>query len=334
MEQRTIDQLEHDLRGHDAPHDGGVDIATIRAVGTRRRRARGLLASGGTVAAVAVLGLVLSTVTDGGDRAAEEPGPATQRPVTPKELSPLAQRVLAEVPGAVQVSAWQVVIPAPGARPAGMSQEVPADRIAAGPVDIGTRLYTGVTTYRKRQFPAWLYDGVEKIEKTELGDENGYPVGSTEMGIIVDGGPMDLACMKPLPDWGDADELGDGCNPSMLGEVGGSRTFEWGMGTDDFVQEGKPLELFSVDDYSDGTARTVWIGGTDGTDVASVELVGVDGTRVDATVAAGTLMPEETMFWGTVSGELALAVTRDADGNVLERHEVRPCGSPVDCEVR
>ena len=222
--------------------------------------------------------------------------------------------MLAEVPGAVQVSEWQVVIPAPGPRPALMSQVVPADRIVAGPVDVGTRLYSGVTAYKKRQFPAWLFDGVEKIEKTELGDANNYPVGSTEMGIIVDGGPMDLACMKSLPDWADAEELGDGCRPSMLGELGGSRTFEWGMGTDDFVQEGKPLELFSTDDYSDGTARTVWIGGTDGTDVASVELVGVDGTRVDATVAAGTLVPDETMFWGTVSGELALAVTRDADG--------------------
>jgi hypothetical protein len=51
-------------------------------------------------------------------------------------------------------------------------------------------------------------------------------------------------------------------------------------------------------------------------------------------VASGTLVPGETMFWGTVVGELAVAVTRDADGDVLERHELKPCSDPVDCEVR
>lgn len=334
MDQRTIDQLEHDLRGHDTPHAAGIDIATIRTLGTRRRRARGLLAGGGVVAAVAVLGLVVGTLTGGDGRATEEPGFAVEPTATPTELSPLAERVLAEVPGAVRVSEWQVLIPAPAQRPTDMRQPVPPDLISGGPVDIGTRRYTGVTTYKRNQFPAWLFDGVERIE-TELGsEEEGYPVGSTEMGIIVDAGPLDLACIMPLPEWGDSGELGDGCLPAMLGMVGGSRTYEWGMGTEDFLQEGQPLELFSTDDYSDGTPRTVWIGGTDGTDVASVELVGVDGTRVEGTVAAGTLVPGETMFWGTVTGELALAVTRDAEGDVLERHELKPCNSPVECEVR
>jgi hypothetical protein len=40
------------------------------------------------------------------------------------------------------------------------------------------------------------------------------------------------------------------------------------------------------------------------------------------------------MFWGTVAGELAQAVTRDADGKVLEQHAVKPCSDPVSCEVR
>ncbi len=335
MDQRTIDQLENDLRGHDAPGAGGVDLATVRALGTRRRRVRGLVAGGGAVAAVAVLALVLTAVTGGHERGAEEPRFATQPSSTPTELSPLAQRALAKVPGAVQVSAWQVLIPTPAAMSMYPSQVVPADHIAAGPVDVGMRRYTGVTSFERGQFPAWLFDGVERIEKTELGsEEEGYPVGSTEMGIIVDAGPLDLACVQPLPDWGNADELGDACNPAMLGTSGDARTYEWGMGTDDFLQSGQPLELFSDETYTDGTARTVWIGGTDGTDVASVELVDVDGTRIQATVAAGTLVPGETMFWGTVPGELAIAVTRDADGDVLERHEVKPCDSPVDCEVR
>jgi hypothetical protein len=78
----------------------------------------------------------------------------------------------------------------------------------------------------------------------------------------------------------------------------------------------------------------VWIGGTYGTDVASVDLVTTDGTTVSATVASGTLVPGNTMFWGTVDGELAQAVTRDVEGNVLEQHELKPCSGGVSCEVR
>ena len=78
----------------------------------------------------------------------------------------------------------------------------------------------------------------------------------------------------------------------------------------------------------------MWIGGTYGTDVASVDLVATDGTTVPATVAPGTLVPGNTMFWGSVDGDLAVAVTRDADGNVLEEHVLKPCSSPVECEVR
>ena len=40
------------------------------------------------------------------------------------------------------------------------------------------------------------------------------------------------------------------------------------------------------------------------------------------------------MFWGPVAGDLAEAVTRDADGNVIEQHRVKSCSDPVDCEVR
>jgi hypothetical protein len=189
-----------------------------------------------------------------------------------------------------------------------------------------------VTAYAPSAFPAWLWDGVEQYERTVLGnEEDGYPVGSLDTGIVVDTGPLDLVCMRPLPEWG---EGSDTCYPAMLGEKKGSRTYAWGMGTDDFLQEGEDLELFSTPSFSTGVPRTVWIGGTDGTEVASVTLVTTDGTEVEATVAAGTLVPGETMFWGTVDGALAQAVTRDADGEVLERHRVKPCSDPVDCEVR
>jgi len=32
--------------------------------------------------------------------------------------------------------------------------------------------------------------------------------------------------------------------------------------------------------------------------------------------------------------DLAMSVTRDAAGNVLERHVVKACSTPVECEVR
>ncbi|UUZ59691.1 hypothetical protein [Nocardioides sp. B-3] len=73
MDQRTIDQLEHDLHGHDPRDAAGPDLATIRSLGSRRRRARGLPAGGGSVAAVVALGLVLSTVAGGSDRATDDP---------------------------------------------------------------------------------------------------------------------------------------------------------------------------------------------------------------------------------------------------------------------
>ncbi|MBJ7356216.1 hypothetical protein [Nocardioides sp.] len=333
---RTIEQLERDLRQPPAELVTAPVLAEIRSRGRARRRNRLAAYAGGAAAGIVAAGLLVGVVVDDSD--VRDRAPVATSPEQPRELSPLAQRALREIPGAVQVSDWEVLLPTPGAgRASGGSEKVPAEYIDAGPVDIGARHYTGVTAFKPGAFPAWLYDGVQDIEMNELGsEEEGYPVGSTEMGIIVDAGPMDLGCMQPLPRWsdGDADTEGGACFPAMLGQAGDSRTYEWGMGTDDFLKEGEGLELFSTDTYTSGAPQTVWIGGTDGTEVATVDLVATDGTVVEAAVAAGTLVPGETMFWGTVTGELAVAVTRSADGEVLERHEVKPCSDPVDCEVR
>jgi hypothetical protein len=326
-ETRTIQQLERGLHGSEHTLDAPV-LADIRARGRSRRRQRLGAYAGAAAASVVAAGLLVGVVTDDGTDGRDR-SPVATRP-TPTELSPLAKRVLREIPGAVQVSPWQVVIPGPDRSHDFGNQEVPPDLIDAGPVDIGATHYVGVTSYRPRAFPAWLYDGVQDVERNELADEEGYPVGSTDMGIIVDAGPLDLACMQSLPEWGES----GGCFAAMLGQVNGSRTYAWGMGTDDFLQDGEELELFSTEDYSTGAERTVWIGGADGTEVASVTLVTTDGTEVKATVAAGTLVPGETMFWGTVGGELAQAITRSADGEVLERHELKPCSGGADCEVR
>ena len=165
---------------------------------------------------------------------------------------------------------------------------MPDDLVDAGPIDIGTRHYTGVTAFGRRAFPAWLYDGVSDYEQNVLGSkEDGYPVGSTDIGVVVDGGPMRLACMRPLPEWG-GEPAGDTCFPAMVGGADGHLVYEWGMGTDDFLQRGQgPRAVPHRRPTSTVRRGKVWIGGTDGTDVASVDLVATDGTTVSATVAPG-----------------------------------------------
>ena len=327
---RTVPELERELRQAEPDRLTAVQLASVRARGRRRRRARLATYAGGAAAVALAAAVVGGQLTGSGGGHADDPGLTAAQP---KELTPLAERALAEIPGAVQVSDWQVVIPVPaGAKEdVGLHQSVPADHVEAGPVDIGTRAYEGVTAFKPTTFPAWLHDGVSDWEHA-AGEDNSYPVGSMDMGIIVDTGPEGLACLAPLPEWGA--EQGTGCSPAMLGGPAGDLVYDWGMGTDDFLQQGEDLELFSTPTYVNGSARTVWIGGTYGTDVASVDLVTTDGTTVPATVAAGTLVPGNTMFWGTVDGELAQAVTRDAEGKVLEKHEVKPCSDPVSCEVR
>ena len=198
----------------------GAASARRLAAGRRRHRRRGGRRSRVGVAAVT-----------GGDGRA---GPTTRPPVG----APAADEMSAagrsgrwrEVPGAIQVSSWQVVIPLPAGADADvrLEQDVPADHVAAGPVDIGTRWYTGVTTFRTKDFPAWLYDGVADYEQHVLGDEDGYPVGSTDIGVIVDAGPLRLACMQPCPTG--ARSEGDRCFPAMLAATDGDLRLPVGDG--------------------------------------------------------------------------------------------------------
>ena len=322
---RTLDQLERALRSAEPETLQPARLSEIRTRGRRRQRGRLAAVAAGTAAVVVAASVGVAAVTGGtGDRADDGP-PVAHQP--PHELSAIARRALAEIPGAVQVSSWQVVIPLPAGAGAGQMglDGVPSYDVKAGPVDIGTRWYTGVTTFGKKDFPAWLHDGVADYEQHVLGDEDGYPVGSTDIGVIVDGGPLRLACTS---------SNSRPCSPSMLSGEDGHLVYQWGMGAEGFLQPGADLQLFHTGTYVDGSPATVWIGGTDGTDVATVDLVATDGTTVSAHVEAGTFVPGDTMFWGTVDGPLAKAVTRDADGDVLEEHEVTPCDSPVDCEVR
>ena len=318
------------------PHhepSGRPDLAAIRRQGTRRRRGRvAAMVAGSALAVAAVTGVGVGLSSHGSDGAGRQTT-VYAPPEAPEQLSPLAKRVLAEIPGAVQVSAGQVVIPGPGTGQQ-YDQKVPADELAKPPVPLGAHTYIGVTAYAPQQFPAWLYDEVQRIEQEELGSKKeGYPVGSTEMGILVDSGKAELACLAQRSSVGE-DMPGTACYPALISRVDGSSYLRWSMGSDDFLEPGKEMELFTSEDYSSGSPSTVWIGGLDGTAVERVVLDLADGSTMDAEVLAGTLVPGDTMFWADVPGELTHVTAYDADGAVVDDHAITSCRGGVDCEVR
>lgn len=326
LERRLADPTRRDLLG--AP-----DLDRIHRLGTRRRRVRRAalaLATATAVAALAGVGVGIDTLRSDDGNGRDLPPAGRSAEPTPTELSPLAKRVLREVPGAVKVSDWQVVIPGPGTPPR-WEQEMTDARFVAGPVPVGGDTYTGVTAYGRGQFPGWLYDEVERIEREELGDAGGHPVGSTEMGILVESGEAQLACLS----WsGGESHDGSACSPSLVSTVGGTTYLRWGMGTDDFLSPGADMEVFLSDDYSRGVHGTIAIAGLDGTDVASADFVNTAGEVVRGVVESGSLAEGDSLFFANVPGELARVIAYDAAGDVIEDHELGPCDNPVDCEVR
>lgn len=313
---------------------GRPDLATIRRRGTRRRRGRLAAVVGGSALTLAAAAGVGAGVTGlGQDDATQRQTTVYAPPPAPAELSALARRVLRDIPGATKVSAGQVVVPRPDAA-VEHDEVIDPGSIAAGPVPLGAHTFAGVTAYPRDTFPDWLVDEVRRIEQEELGSkQEGYPVGSTEMGILVDSGDAQLACLAARTSAGE-DMPGDRCHPALVSRRDGQTYLRWGMGTESFLEPGAEMELFTSEDYSSGSPSTVWIGGLDGTDVGRVVLDLADGTSVDATVLAGTLVPGDTMFFADVAVEPRKVTAYDASGTVIDDHAVESCSGGVDCEVR
>lgn len=330
-----IEDLQHDLATPDVPL-GRPDLPAIRRLGRRRRRARRLATgAGGLAVAGAVAGIVVGISGSGGVVAEDPPASTTiVQHRAPQTMHPLAARALREIPGAVRVSATQVVIPGPGVPeesdlPIGHPER--DSSLVGTPVDLPGHAYGGVTIYPRSAFPAWLHEGIADYEETVLGDDQGHPVGSTDIGILVDQGVAELGCTT----W-HASERHDNadCAPSLLTELAGDRYLEWGMGTDSFLRPGSRMEVFLSDDFSTGRPSTLAIAGLDGTRVVRVDFVTTDGARVEGTVQSGTITEGDSLFYANVPGALVAVVAYDARGDVIEDHEIRPCASPVDCEVR
>ena len=125
---------------------------SIRRQGGRRRTARRALTAVGTAGIVAVVGLTL------GDRprptmsapTTTRPSPTTpvsRRP--PRSSAPSRSAPCDEIPGAVQVSDWQVVLPCARRQERDCwSGEKPVDRQVVGdPVPLDAKSYQGVTIF-------------------------------------------------------------------------------------------------------------------------------------------------------------------------------------------
>ena len=321
---RTVLDLERALHAaHDAPRPRADRLVAIRQEGRGHRRRR-RLASVGTAAAVLSLVVGIGWVVGMGG-----PGPGTsgdrvavdQPP--PTELSTLAKRALREIPGAKKVSAYQVLLPDPNV-PTEMEEPLRADALRTSPIALPASAYVGVTLYPTGTFPAWLRDGIARSERDQAGPDGGHPVGSFAEGIVVDEGTLFISCVS---------HQGDPCVPTVLHRTGDDWFTDWGMGTDDFLEEGADLEVFGTDNFVTGRPSRLWVAGIDG-EVARADFVLADGSVVQGTVSYDSVMEGASMMWADVHGELAQVVTYAADGSVVEDHALRACDTPVECEVR
>lgn len=338
MEMHSTADLERELRAPDRDVTGGPDLALIRRQGrSRRRRRTALAATGGLLAAVVLLGTAI-TLVELRDEGGRETAPASvtlQADPVPKTMHPLAERALKEIPGAVKVSATQVVIPGPGTPeeravdPIGENGRPP---LVGTPVPLPGHLYSGVTGFPASAFPAWLHEGVAAYEETVLAHDDGsFPVGSTDIGILVDTGVGQLGCTE----W-PASERHDNANcwPALMAQVGEKRYLRASLGTEEFLTPGAAMEVFLSDDYSTGRRTTLAIAGLDGTDVARVEFVPTAGAPVAGTVRSGSITEGDSLFYANVPGELQRVIAYDDAGRVIDNHEVVPCDGAEDCEVR
>ncbi len=193
MKQTTLERFAEDLKGDAAERLDPRRLAEAKSRGARRRRTRAALVVVAATIAVGGVATLLVPGLDGGGSGRDTV--ARDVATRPTGLSKIQERVLRDVPGAERISPWQVAVPEPLGAVDGM--EIPGDEfeVQGDTFPTGVPSYTGVTMYDRAAFPGWLYDGVLAIE-TAAGDEDGQPVGSTDMGIGVVNGTLELACVS------------------------------------------------------------------------------------------------------------------------------------------
>lgn len=335
-DQLTIERLEQLLHGEDGqsgPHglhgshgpdrlDAGT-LAAVRRSGRRQWRTRRALTAAAALAAVAVVGGValLTPLGEGGSDGASEETPAASRSRA-DGLTPLQERILREVPGAEQVSSWQVSLPEPAGARGAFGQSLEQEGLELRRlVEVGVPAYLGVYAYRPDGFPAWLHAGAEAQDRA-AGDGAGA-------GILVRAGTLDLGCVV-FPQ-----ARTPGCTPAVLQRrTDGQLSYLYGVGTDEFLEPGAGMEVFAGDP-SPEDAPSLVVAGTDGDEVERVEFVNTRGEVVEGGVSHDlTPRGDDSIMWGWVPGATAEVVAYDAEGAVVARHVLRDCDGGTDCEVR
>jgi hypothetical protein len=324
---------------------GSPDLAAIHSKGRARRRVR-RLSIGAAAAVLATVGAVGAQTVLGNDTGRNEDARvATSSPdeLSPETLSPLAQRALKEIPGAVQVSDMYVVIPGGGTlTPASLASINKKNGYKPNdwsqPVALSAHSYSGVTFagsvekfFPETTVPRWLYEGAKEVIKAnekKHGDQySDLPMSEWDFteGVIVDQGPAQLSCQRPA----------GGC--TIWGYVGGGRVT--GQGAIGDPEPGKPMKVSrELVNFSTGERTSLYFAGIDGTDIASVEFVTTDGTKISGEVESDTVAAGATIMWAVVPGRpekrdlLANVIAYDADGNVVENHDVlAECAPPNEC---
>lgn len=317
MNETTLEHFTEQLRGTVGPPLRPDVLAGAKRRGDRRRRTR---AAVGGLAAATVVGGAVALLAPGVTGA----GPDQLRGVAarPSGLSPLQKRVLRDVPGAERLSVWQVSVPEPDGAVTSFPSEDGDFEVQGRSFATGVASYAGVTLYEPGSFPAWLHDAVLSRE-VDAGDENGQPVGSTDMGIAVENGELGLACVS---------FQGAECHPAVIRTDHGRVVYEWGFGSDRFLQPLSGMEVFGGNDAAED-APSLAVAGLPDDSVVKVEFINTAGEVVAGSVDH-TMAPGSSILWAKVPGALARVVAYDADGDIVDDHTLRACSGGVDCEVR
>lgn len=260
-----------------APHERAVIVATVL----------------GVLAILAGPGLASGLTA----RWREVPPP----PVDAVALTDAAQRVLAELPDAIQVGSM-VVVPASGDPYVAWADGVASYRVDGELVDLGVR---GLVPYGELPAaldrPAWM-DGLS------AGD-----------GVFSEVGNLWFACIRP--------PSSTQCHGALLAEHSGQRRIV----RSDLGSSVSPEVMTRVSGFGSGGELDVWLGWMpDGAVTAWATVVGQQSVReLPARTSRPRSVAGSRLWWVRTSDPVSAMSFRDARGRVLTRMSVAPPADPA-----
>lgn len=222
---------------------------------------------------------------------------ATSRDDPRAELTDLGRRALDGLPFAYQLDR-DVVVPAETDPTVSWLTPVPRERIEGFAIPLGVR---GLAPYgylgSSDLTPGWA----REIDQDDR--------------VLADVGPLSFACTR----WPGEDE----CSAALLIEHGEEYFYlRSGLGSETFLDEGAPMEVF-VFDALDGPYRAqLVLGGLDGTRTEKVVLTMETGAEVVAWTSRDVAIAGETIWWALVPRPVLTATAYGPDGAVLDEQQV------------